>query len=188
MTPFVTARPATRRRRKERTCRPLRGLQVGAASGEDEEPSRPSWAIATACFSLALSKATKHSLCLPMVRPLCMEALLGLFRATLVQFCIRRADHLIRRLLIVNDFLNGIPVGTVARQGSRAQRTDITSTDQMHSGSPGRSRSRQSARLPCRSHSLFRQACELLQSHLLQNTISLAIRIIRRITHAAEQF
>jgi hypothetical protein len=50
-------------------------------------------------------RARYRSLCLPMVRPLCIEALLGLFRATLVQFCIRRVDHLIRRLLIVNEFL-----------------------------------------------------------------------------------
>jgi hypothetical protein len=34
-----------------------------------------------------------------------IEALLGLFRATLAQFCIRKADHLIHRLLIVNEFL-----------------------------------------------------------------------------------
>jgi transposase, IS5 family len=39
---------------------------------------------------------TPH-LFLPMVRPLCIEARLGLLRATLVQFCIRRADRLIRR-------------------------------------------------------------------------------------------
>jgi hypothetical protein len=40
-------------------------------------------AIATACFSLVLSNAIKASLCLPMVRPLCIEARLGPFRTTL---------------------------------------------------------------------------------------------------------
>jgi hypothetical protein len=36
-------------------------------------PVRPPSAIATACFLLATSKATKTSLCFPMLRPPCMR-------------------------------------------------------------------------------------------------------------------
>src|SRR6516225_3619045 len=39
----------------------------------ETSPCRPPSAIATACFFLATSKATKTSLCFPMVRPPCMR-------------------------------------------------------------------------------------------------------------------
>jgi hypothetical protein len=40
-------------------------------------PSRPASAMATACFFFAVSIPTKTSLYFPMVRPSCVEALLG---------------------------------------------------------------------------------------------------------------
>ena len=54
--------------------RPLDRSELFSTSPRNRtSPVRPPSAIATACFFLATSKATKASLCFPMVRPQCMR-------------------------------------------------------------------------------------------------------------------
>jgi hypothetical protein len=66
--------------------------------------------MATACLFLALSKATKASLCLPMVRPLCIEARLGLSEQPSANFAYAGRTAQFGAAPIV-QLPNGIPDG-----------------------------------------------------------------------------
>src|SRR6516164_4886963 len=79
--------------------------------------------MATACLSLALSKATKASLCLPMVRPLCIEARLGQSEQPSSNLAYAGRTARIRS----GAFLTKSDGGTALSRAQGARGTDITS-------------------------------------------------------------
>src|SRR6516165_3782766 len=81
--------------------------------------------MATACLSLALSKATKASLCLPMVRPLCIEAPLGQSEQPSSNLAYAGRTAPIRAGAFLTESIGGT---ALSRAQGGARGTDITSS------------------------------------------------------------